>query len=40
MSVPYLSGAKIDFFDTIERQGFGVLDAQNTCACGDLSTKK
>ncbi|MDO4259868.1 MAG: iron-sulfur cluster insertion protein ErpA [Actinomycetaceae bacterium] len=37
MSVPYLSGATIDFADTIERQGFTIdnPNAQNTCACGD-----
>lgn len=37
MSAPYLSGATIDFADTIERQGF-VIDnpnAQGSCACGD-----
>ena len=35
MSVPYLSGATIDFADTIERQGFTIdnPNAQNTCAC-------
>ena len=37
MSVPYLSGATIDFSDTIERQGFTIdnPNAQNTCACGE-----
>ncbi len=37
MSVPYLSGATIDFADTIERQGFTIdnPNAANTCACGD-----
>ena len=37
MSVPYLSGATIDFADTIERQGFTIdnPNAQNTCACGE-----
>lgn len=37
MSAPYLSGASIDFADSIDRQGF-VIDnpnAQNSCACGD-----
>ncbi len=37
MSAPYLDGAKIDFMDTIEKQGFSIdnPNAQNTCACGD-----
>ena len=37
MSVPYLSGATIDFVDTIERQGFTIdnPNAQSSCACGD-----
>ncbi|PIE20970.1 MAG: iron-sulfur cluster insertion protein ErpA [Arachnia propionica] len=37
MSAPYLAGAKIDFMDTIEKQGFSIdnPNAQNTCACGD-----
>jgi len=37
MSVPYLSGATIDFADTIERQGFTIdnPNAKNTCACGE-----
>lgn len=37
MSVPYLSGATIDFADTIEKQGFTVdnPNAQSSCACGD-----
>jgi iron-sulfur cluster assembly accessory protein len=37
MSVPYLTGATIDFEDTIAKQGF-TLDNPNaagTCACGD-----
>ncbi len=37
MSTPYLSGATIDFVDTIEKQGF-TIDNPNTggsCACGD-----
>ncbi|MDR0488646.1 MAG: iron-sulfur cluster assembly accessory protein [Propionibacteriaceae bacterium] len=36
-SAPYLSGATIDFADTISKQGF-VIDnpnAQGSCACGD-----
>ena len=37
MSTPYLSGATIDFVDTIEKQGFTIdnPNAQGTCACGD-----
>ena len=37
MSVPYLSGASIDFVDTIEKQGFTIDTPQATgsCACGD-----
>ena len=37
MSVPYLDGAKIDFEDTIEKQGFTIdnPNAQGSCACGD-----
>ena len=37
MSVPYLDGAKIDFSDTIEKQGFTIDNpgASHTCACGD-----
>ena len=37
MSAPYLSGASIDFVDTIEKQGFTIdnPNAQNSCACGD-----
>ena len=37
MSVPYLSGASIDFVDTIEKQGFTIDNPQATgsCACGD-----
>ncbi|HHU68211.1 iron-sulfur cluster assembly accessory protein [Corynebacterium sp.] len=37
MSVPYLSGAKIDFADTIESQGFTIdnPNAGGACACGD-----
>jgi iron-sulfur cluster assembly accessory protein len=37
MSVPYLSGATIDFVDTIEKQGFTIdnPNAQGSCACGD-----
>jgi iron-sulfur cluster assembly accessory protein len=37
MSAPYLSGATIDFVDTIERQGFTIdnPNATGSCACGD-----
>jgi len=37
MSIPYLSGAMIDFSDTIEKQGFTIdnPNAQGSCACGD-----
>ncbi|MGV1009895.1 MAG: iron-sulfur cluster insertion protein ErpA [Dermatophilaceae bacterium] len=37
MSAPYLTGATIDFSDTIERQGFTIdnPNAQSSCACGD-----
>ncbi|MFI6757902.1 iron-sulfur cluster assembly accessory protein [Micromonospora pisi] len=37
MSAPYLAGAKIDFADRIDAQGFTIdnPNAQNSCACGD-----
>ena len=37
MSVPYLSGAKIDFVDRIDAQGFTIdnPNAQGSCSCGD-----
>ena len=37
MSVPYLHGARIDFVDTIEKQGFTIdnPNATGSCACGD-----
>jgi iron-sulfur cluster assembly accessory protein len=37
MSTPYLAGAKIDFVDTIEKQGFTIdnPNAGGSCACGD-----
>jgi iron-sulfur cluster assembly accessory protein len=37
MSAPYLSGAEIDFADTISSQGFTIdnPNAQSSCACGD-----
>jgi iron-sulfur cluster assembly accessory protein len=37
MSAPYLTGARIDFVDTIEKQGFTIdnPNATGSCACGD-----
>ena len=37
MSVPYLTGASIDFVDSIEKQGFTIDNphAPGSCACGD-----
>lgn len=37
MSAPYLGGAKIDFVDSIEKQGFTIdnPNAGGSCACGD-----
>lgn len=37
MSAPYLSGAVIDFVDSIEKQGFTIdnPNATGSCACGD-----
>ena len=37
MSAPYLSGATIDFVDTISQQGFTIdnPNAGGSCACGD-----
>jgi iron-sulfur cluster assembly accessory protein len=37
MSGPYLTGATIDFIDTIEKQGFTIdnPNATASCACGD-----
>ena len=37
MSAPYLSGATIDFTDTIEQQGFTIdnPNASGGCACGN-----
>lgn len=37
MSAPYLEGARIDFVDTIEKQGFTIdnPNATGSCACGD-----
>jgi iron-sulfur cluster assembly accessory protein len=37
MSVPYLTGATIDYADRIDAQGFTIdnPNAQGSCACGD-----
>jgi iron-sulfur cluster assembly accessory protein len=37
MSAPYLTGASIDFVDTIEKSGFTIdnPNAGGTCACGE-----
>ena len=37
MSAPYVTGATIDFVDTIEKQGFTIdnPNAGGSCACGD-----
>ena len=37
MSAPYLTGATVDFVDTIEKQGFTINNpnAGGSCACGD-----
>lgn len=37
MSVPYLTGAVVDFVDSIEKQGFTIdnPNAGGSCACGD-----
>ena len=37
MSLPYLTGATIDFADRIDAQGFTIdnPNAQGSCACGD-----
>jgi iron-sulfur cluster assembly accessory protein len=37
MSAPYVTGAVIDFVDTIEKQGFTIdnPNAGGSCACGD-----
>jgi iron-sulfur cluster assembly accessory protein len=37
MSGPYLTGATIDFVDTISKQGFTIdnPNASGSCACGD-----
>jgi iron-sulfur cluster assembly accessory protein len=37
MSAPYLSGASIDYMDTLEKSGFTIENpnAQGSCACGE-----
>ncbi len=37
MSAPYLSGAEIDYVDTLQQSGFTVNNpnAKGSCACGD-----
>ena len=37
MSIPYLIGARLDFADTIESQGFTIENpnAGGSCSCGD-----
>jgi iron-sulfur cluster assembly accessory protein len=37
MSAPYLTGATVDFVDTIEKQGFTIdnPNAGGSCACGE-----
>ena len=37
MSIPYLNGARIDFADTIESQGFTIENPNvgGSCSCGD-----
>jgi iron-sulfur cluster assembly accessory protein len=37
MSAPYLSGASIDYVDSIEKSGFTIdnPNAQGSCACGE-----
>jgi iron-sulfur cluster assembly accessory protein len=37
MSAPYLSGASIDYLDTLERSGFTIdnPNAKGSCACGE-----
>ncbi|HZD38536.1 MAG TPA: iron-sulfur cluster assembly accessory protein [Actinomycetes bacterium] len=37
MSAPYLTGAKIDYLDTLEKSGFTIdnPNAQGSCACGE-----
>ncbi|HVL91169.1 MAG TPA: iron-sulfur cluster insertion protein ErpA [Actinomycetota bacterium] len=37
MSAPYLSGATIDYIDSLQQSGFTIdnPNAQSSCACGD-----
>lgn len=37
MSAPYLTGAEIDYVDTLQQSGFTINNpnAKSTCACGD-----
>ena len=37
MSAPYLTGAEVDYLDTLEQSGFTINNpnAKGTCACGD-----
>ena len=37
MSAPYLTGAEIDYVDTLQQSGFMINNpnASSTCACGD-----
>ncbi|GAC1409074.1 MAG: iron-sulfur cluster assembly accessory protein [Actinomycetota bacterium] len=37
MSAPYLSGAEIDYVDTLQQSGFTINNpnAKGSCACGD-----
>ncbi|HYT25482.1 MAG TPA: iron-sulfur cluster assembly accessory protein [Actinomycetota bacterium] len=37
MSAPYLTGASIDYLDTLEKSGFTIdnPNAQGSCACGE-----
>ncbi len=37
MSAPYLTGATIDYLDTLEKSGFTIdnPNAQGSCACGE-----
>ena len=37
MSAPYLTGASIDYLDTLERSGFTIdnPNAKGSCACGE-----
>ena len=41
MSAPYLTGASIDYLDTLEKSGFTIdnPNAASSCACGGRSTK-